>query len=190
MPNLNKNTVLLGIIISLLFIGASGQPARAEGNPLHITKTAVSSFANPDTSIDYTITVTNQSSDSLSNLVVAEAWPTEFTLNGQAGGFVTWTIDTLTSGASSTNVVKVLIPKSVPAGSYVSRTTVISQTPPVQEVRQDTLEIRPVTVLSSHLPSTGGNPIGVITLLLILNFSLIAAYNLNRYFTSHATNRQ
>lgn len=178
------------MIISFLCIGASDQPARAEGNPLHITKTAVSSFANPDTSIDYTITVTNQSANSLSNLVVAEAWPVEFTLNGQNGGFVTWTIDTLTPGASSTNVVKVLIPKSIPAGSYVSRTTVISQTPPVQEVRQDTLEIRPVTVLSSHLPATGGNPIGIIALLLILNCSLIASYNLNRYFTSHATNRQ
>ncbi len=190
MPLINKTSITLGIIAVLSVFLTNYTVVRAEGNPLHITKTAVSSFANPDTSIDYTITVTNQSTDSLSNLVVAEAWPTEFTLNGQTGGFVTWTIDTLTPGASSTNVVKVMIPKSTPTGSYVSRTTVISQTPPVQEVRQDTLEIRPVTVLSSQLPQTGGNPIGLITLLLILNCSLIAAYNLNRYYASHATNRQ
>lgn len=170
----------------LAFFGFGIQATYAQEAPmLRLEKIASSNFANPDSVIDYTVNVTNTSSVTMSNLTITEIWPTQFTLNGQPNGFVTWTIDSLEPGATRSSILKVTIPSGLPAGTYESKTTVSGQNPPVQEVRNDTLEIRSVAVLSSQLPTTGGDYLSLITLVLIIQCSLIAAYNFQRYFSHH-----
>ncbi|MFH0873647.1 MAG: NEW3 domain-containing protein [Candidatus Komeilibacteria bacterium] len=183
-PLIIRSKLIFAVIAFILAGFALGTPiTHAQVASLRLDKVASSNFANPESTIDYTITVTNQSEVPVTNLVVAESWPPEFTLNGKTGGFATWTIDTLAPGASNTSILTVSIPKGLAAGNYISSTTAISQEPPLQETRQDSLEIRSVAVLSSSLPSTGGNDFLWITLALIINCSLIATYSFNRYLS-------
>lgn len=98
---------------------------------LTVTKTADKELATPGSTVNYTVTVMNNTGVDLSNITVADTLDSRLRYSGNTGGYSTgtstWTVASLANGKSVTLTLTVKLKYGLAAGSVIENTASITE---------------------------------------------------------------
>ena len=155
--------------------GSCGGPVIIYSPKLTIEKSVKETFANPDSTINYTILVKNTGSAVAHNVLLKDTLPTGFVYTDTGLSTREWDLGTLGSSAEETITYQVSVGEDVEKGDYTNTAEVKADS--LSSVSdQITIEIREGEVLGETitvLPKTGVSPFGVSLILFISFTSLI-----------------
>ena len=105
--------------------------AQPDWSKLTVTKTADKELATPGSTVNYTVTVTNNTGVDLSNITVADTLDSRLRYSGNTGGYSTgtgaWTVASLANGKSVTLTLTVKLKYALAAGSVIENTASVTE---------------------------------------------------------------
>lgn len=105
--------------------------AQPDWSKLTVTKTADKELATPGSTVNYTVTVTNNTGVDLSNITVADTLDSRLRYSGNTGGYSTgtgaWTVASLANGKSVTFTLTVKLKYALAAGSVIENTASVTE---------------------------------------------------------------
>lgn len=174
--------LLLAVI--MLFVG----PALVNAQGLEIQKIPSSSFANPGTTIEVISRVTNTGTENISGIVVQDAWPANYMINGVVTSSNVWQVENLAGGESQSQVYQVAIPEDAVLGRHSLTSKATSKNPLQEKNLEYSLEVRQVLVDAIEveaIPVAGGiRKVDIIGFILFIQLLVISvtAFNLAKTY--------
>ena len=127
-----------------------GETTEAE---LDITKTADVEYTNPDSTVVYTVVVTNNGTEDAQNVVLVDQLPEGFVFEGTTDQVKSWEFTTITMGSSETVTYNATVNSNTTEGMY-DNVAVVNADNADENNASETVEVRNVAVLG-ELVDTG-----------------------------------
>ncbi len=145
--------------------------------PVTVSTNANIPFANASGEIHYTTTVTNESNQILTGLLVRQNWPSVLLDQGVVAGVTNWTIEALPPKSTETKTFVFTVRQDALPQIYQGSTNLTVVDPSWRLEALYTLDVRAVQILGDALPDTSiPDKLYVLGLFIIIQMSLIATW--------------